>query len=263
MITYGDQDPNNLVGAHLLRCSLSCVSLIDRVKGLTRGMGPGTSPPRRVTRRTRQTTPPSMSRGTTAGPASPRLTNNPQPPPTGRVATRLAGAATLVPIVGNIHAYPSDTPPPPRPLVNCADLVNEAAFLDQYGSRTPPLRGVLRTPQKTKKYTVRKVFGLPQDMQSVSVEGTRQTRVASLASDPLTVRIDPATPWAPMLVDGAPFPIGSVQKAVAEGAATKYNAPGLAHIGGFFYHAVPKRTAVRCPVQIMVGWSYGNMMCIC
>lgn len=209
-------------------------------------MPPGTSP-RRGGRRAPQGAPPSMSRGTRVGPSAPRYTNNPQPPPTGRDARRLDGAASLVPIVGNIHSFPADTPPPPHTVVDCADLVNDAAFLDQYGARTPTLRNVLRTPPRPKQALVRKVFGLPNHIEEQSVEGAIVSRVASLTDEPLQVRIDPATPWAPMLVDTAPFPLGTAQRAVAECAAKMYGQPGLADIGGFFYHVVPKRISVRCP----------------
>lgn len=138
-------------------------------------------------------------------------------------------------------------PPPPHTVVDCADLVNDAAFLDQYGARTPTLRNVLRTPPRPKQALVRKVFGLPNHIEEQSVEGAIVSRVASLTDEPLQVRIDPATPWAPMLVDTAPFPLGTAQRAVAECAAKMYGQPGLADIGGFFYHVVPKRISVRCP----------------
>lgn len=52
----------------------------------------------------------------------------------------------------------SHTAPFP-PVVDCFDLMNDAAFLDQYGSRTPVLQNIMRTLPRPKQYTVRKVFG--------------------------------------------------------------------------------------------------------
>lgn len=62
--------------------------------------------------------------------------------------------------------------------------------------------------------------------------------------EPLQVRVESGTPWADNLVDPRPFPAGCAQRAVAECAATKYSSPRLADIGGFFFHAVPKRRSV-------------------
>lgn len=206
-------------------------------------MGPGTSPRGRL-RRDRQGAPPSMTCSGGVGPSTPRLTNNPQPPPTGREARRLDGAAILVPVAGSTPARPLGTPPPPQPVVDCTELVNDAAFLDQYGARTPLLRNVMRTPPRGRQNLVRRVFGLPNSIVPVCVEGGAQLVVRSLTDEPLQVKVDTATPWAPGLVDTSPFPCGSAQRAVAEGAATKYGDPKLADIGGFFYHVVPKRRQV-------------------
>ena len=206
-------------------------------------MGPGTSPRGRL-RRDRQGAPPSMTRSGSGGPLLARLTNNPQPPPTGRDARRLDGAATLAPYVGSHTAYPLSNPPPSRAVVDCTDLVNEAAFLGQYGSRAPVLRNIMRTPPRQKQNIVRKVFGLPNIMDLVCVEGEEHVVVRSLTDEPLQVRVDMATPWAPLAIDPSPFPIGTVQRAVAEGAALKYANPRLADIGGFFYHVVPRRRSV-------------------
>ena len=206
-------------------------------------MGPGTSQRGRL-RRDRQGAPPSMTRSGGVGPSIARLTNNPQPPPTGREARRLDGAAMLVPVVGSTPAYPVGTPPPPHPVVDCTELVNDVAFLDQYGARTPVLRNIMRTPPRARQNLVRRVFGLPLHIEEASVGAGAHMVVRSLTDEPLQVRVDQAIPWAPFLVDPSPFPTGSAQRAVAEAAATQYGDPRLADIGGFFYHVVPKRRAV-------------------
>jgi len=185
-----------------------------------------------------------MTRSGSVGPSTARLTNNPQAPPTGRLARRLDGAAAIHPVTGDIHAYPLSTSPPPTQVVDCADLVNDAAFLDQYGSRTPVLRNVMRTPPRVKKNIVRKCFGLPNHMESANVEGEVCRVVRTLTVEPLQVRVDQATPWADNMIDPRPFPSGCAQRAVAESAAAKYASPRLADIGGFFFHAVPKRRSV-------------------
>ena len=76
------------------------------------------------------------------------------------------------------------------------------------------------------------------------MEGEEHMVVRTLSPEPLHVRVDQATPWAPFMIDPSPFPKGSVQRAVADGAAMKYGDPRLADIGGFFYHVVPKRRSV-------------------
>ena len=92
---------------------------------------------------------------------------------------------------------------------------------------------------------MRKCFGLPECMETVSVDGKECRVVRSLTDEPLQVRVDQAAPWAENMIDPGPFPAGSVQRAVAESAAAKYSDPRLADIGGFFFHAVPKRRSVR------------------
>lgn len=207
-------------------------------------MGPRTLQRGRLWR-DRQGAPPSMTRSGGVGPSIARLTNNPQPPPTGREARRLDGDAMLVPLVGSIPAYPLGTPPRPQPVVDCTELVNDAAFLDQYGARTPVLRNIMRTPPQARQNLVKRVFGLPNYIVPVCVGGGKGHMVVrSLTDEPLQVKVDQAIPWAPFLVDTSPFPTGSAQRAVAEGAATKYGDPRLADIGGFFYHVVPKRRSV-------------------
>ena len=76
-------------------------------------MGPGTSPRGRLQREC-QGAPPSMTWSGSVGPSMARLTNIPQLPPTGRDARRLDGAATLVSLVGSIHAYLLSTLHPPH-----------------------------------------------------------------------------------------------------------------------------------------------------
>lgn len=210
-----------------------------------RSMGSGTDTPRRL-RRDRQGEPPSMTQSGSTERSRARLTPNPQAPPTGRLARALDGAASIRPLTENIHDYPlSQSAPPGRQVVDCAELVNNAAFLDQYGSRTPLLRNVnLRTPPRMKRSPMRKCFGLPEKMVPVCVNGEDWRVVRTLTNEPLQVRIDQATPWVENMTNPGPFPRGSVQRAVAESAAERYADPRLADIGGFFFHAVPKRRSV-------------------
>ena len=76
------------------------------------------------------------------------------------------------------------------------------------------------------------------------MEGEEHMVVRSLTDKPLQMRLDQTTTWAPFMIDPCSFIIGSAQRAVVEGTATKYCAPKLADIGGFFYHVVPKRKLV-------------------
>lgn len=135
-----------------------------------------------------------------AGHGLARLTNNLQPPPTSKQTRQLYRGTTFVPIMGNIHTYQLNTPPCPHPVVDCSDLVNDATFLDQYGARMAPLQNILWTPSRPKQYMMRKLFGLPNHMKCIYVEGEQQIMVRSLTDEPVQVRVDHATPWAPLMI---------------------------------------------------------------
>ena len=59
-----------------------------------------------------------------------------------------------------------------------------------------------------------------------------------------------------LMIDPGTFSTGTTQRVVAESAAMKYNAPRLAHIGGFFYHVVSKRRSVQCPNNVWAASHY-------
>ena len=57
----------------------------------------------------------------------------------------------------------------------------------------------------------------------------------------MDVRLDPSTPWL-LFYSTKAFPEKSAQRAIVVQAVQVYRDPRLEFVGGFFYHAMPKRT---------------------